>query len=179
MRQRLGLAAALLRRPQLLFLDEPTSSLDPDGARAVRAIAGRLADQGTAVVLSSHDMAEVDELCSTLTVIDHGRVVFADSVDHLRNVSAAEAHAMRTSDDAAALSIAFDRPGVSATRAERIGLEVFAGTEDLDAYVLALGRAGVAVRALERRARSLESMFLELTRPEDDPSRIPRASTTT
>src|SRR5262245_23454761 len=55
MRQRLGLAAALLRRPQLLFLDEPTSSLDPAGARDVRTIARQLADQGAAVVFSSHD----------------------------------------------------------------------------------------------------------------------------
>src|SRR6185436_9697773 len=67
MRQRLGLAAALLRAPQLLFLDEPTSSLDPGGARDVRALARRLADEGAAVILSSHDMTEVEELCSVLT----------------------------------------------------------------------------------------------------------------
>ena len=72
MRQRLGVAAALLRTPGLLFLDEPTSSLDPAGARDVRATARRLADEGAAVVLSSHDMAEVEELCETLTVLDQG-----------------------------------------------------------------------------------------------------------
>ena len=77
MRQRLGVAAALLRTPKLLFLDEPTSSLDPAGARDVRAIARQLADNGAAVVLSSHDMAEVEELCETLTVLNRGRVMFA------------------------------------------------------------------------------------------------------
>src|ERR1700704_1178767 len=76
MRQRLGLAAALLRSPRLLFLDEPTSSLDPCGARDVRAIAQRLAHEGAAVVLSSHDMDEVEDLCAVLTIINRGRVVF-------------------------------------------------------------------------------------------------------
>src|SRR5262245_45364691 len=67
MRQRLGLAAALIRSPQLLFLDEPTSSLDASGAREVRALIRHLANEGTAVVLSSHDMAEVEDLCTVLT----------------------------------------------------------------------------------------------------------------
>src|SRR5262249_58603558 len=77
MRQRLGLASALLRSPRLLFLDEPTSSLDPAGACDVRAIARRLADDGAAVVLSSHDMSEIQELCAAVTVIPPRRVVFS------------------------------------------------------------------------------------------------------
>src|SRR5262245_55777260 len=84
MRHRLGLAAALIRSPRVLFLDEPTSSLDPAGARDVRELAQTLADDGAAVVWSSHDMAEVDELCADLTVIDRGAVVFAGSADELR-----------------------------------------------------------------------------------------------
>ncbi len=163
MRQRLGLAAALIRRPRLLFLDEPTSSLDPGGARDVRALARRLASEGVAVVLSSHDMAEVEELCSMLTVIDHGRVVFAGTVDDLRRRAPAEVHMLRTSDDVAALDLASRQHGLYVAPAGDGGLEVSADAEALDAYVIALGRAGVAVRVLERRARSLESLFLELT----------------
>ncbi len=165
MRQRLGLAAALLRSPRLLFLDEPTSSLDPGGARDVRALARRLADEGAAVVLSSHDMAEVEELCATLTVINQGRVVFSGTVDELRKLAPDAVHALRTSDDCAALDVASRRPGVrgvKVTLAADGGLRVAADVEALDAYIIALGRAGVAVRALERRARSLESLFLEL-----------------
>jgi ABC-2 type transport system ATP-binding protein len=162
MRQRLGLAAALLRTPRLLFLDEPTSSLDPGGARDVRAIARRLADEGAAVVLSSHDMAEVEELCSVLTVINRGRVVFSGTVDELRKLAPDAVHALRTSDDSAALDLASQRTGVKVAATDG-GLEVSADIEALDDYVVALGRAGVAVRVLERRARSLESLFLELT----------------
>ena len=166
MRQRLGLAAALLRTPRLLVLDEPTSSLDPAGARDVRALARRLADEGAAVVLSSHDMAEVEELCSVLTVINHGRVVFAGTVDELGQFAPDAVHSMRTSDDHAALDLASWRPGVAGVKVVRDpagGLQVSAGMDALDAFVIALGRAGIAVRVLERRARSLESLFLELT----------------
>ena len=163
MRQRLGLAAALLRSPRLLFLDEPTSSLDPAGARDVRALAQRLADEGAAVVLSSHDMSEVQELCAAITVIDHGRVIFSGTVDELRRRAPASLHALQTSNDVAALRLAFGRPGVKVARSADGGLEVSAEIEALDAYVIALGSAGVAVRALERRTRSLESLFLELT----------------
>ena len=163
MRQRLGLAAALLRSPRLLFLDESTSSLDPGGAQDVRALARRLADEGAAVVLSSHDMAEVEELCSVLTVIDRGRLVFSGTIGELRKLAADTVHILRTSDDCAALEVACWRRGLVVTPASDGGLEVSAGLEALDAYVIGLGRAGVAVRFLERRTRSLESLFLELT----------------
>lgn len=166
MRQRLGLAAALLRQPQLLVLDEPTNSLDPAGARDVRILARRLADEGTAVVFSSHDLAEVEQLCSALTVIDHGRVAFSGTVADLRKHSPACAHAMRTSDDGVALCVAADHARVTVEPDGRGGLDVSADIESLDAYVLALGQAGVAVRELSRRARTLESLFLDLTQPE-------------
>ncbi len=163
MRQRLALAAALLRSPRLLFLDEPTSSLDPRGARDVRAIARRLADEGTAVVWSSHDMAEVENLCSALTVINRGRVVFSGTVGELRQIAPATVHALHTSNDSAALELASWQPGVRVTSGTDGALEVSADIEALDGYVIALGRAGIAVRVLERRERSLESLFLELT----------------
>jgi ABC-2 type transport system ATP-binding protein len=165
MRQRLGLAAALLRSPRLLFLDEPTSSLDPGGARDVRKLARHLADEGAAVVLSSHDMTEVEELCSMLTVINQGRVIFSGTVDELRKRAPAASHTLQTSDDAAAVEIAARQPGVKVLTAADGGLEVSAGIDALDGYVIALGRAGIAVRGLERRARSLESLFLDLTGP--------------
>jgi ABC-2 type transport system ATP-binding protein len=163
MRQRLGLAAALLRSPRLLFLDEPTSSLDPSGARGVRAIARRLADEGAAVVWSSHDMAEVENLCGALTVINRGRVVFSGTVGELRQIVPAAVHVLHTSNNSAAFELASWQPGMRVTSANDGVLEVSADTEALDAYVIALGRAGIAVRLLERRERSLESLFLELT----------------
>jgi ABC-2 type transport system ATP-binding protein len=165
MRQRLGLAAALLRSPKVLLLDEPTSSLDPAAARDVRTLVKDLADQGVAVVLSSHDMAEVEELCDALTVIDRGTVVYSGSVEALRLRAPASLHVLHTSDDHAAHDLGSHRHGLKVRRsaAEEGGLEVAGDTGALDAYTIALGQAGIALRSLERRTRSLESLFLELT----------------
>src|SRR5262249_10915430 len=144
--------------------DEPTSSLDPAGVRDVRALVRRLADAGAAVIFSSHDMSEVEELCEVITVISCGRVLFSGTVNALRRLAPATVHVVRTSDDVAAVALARLESRVKVTAADRDGgLEVTADQRDLDAYVIALGRAGVAVRMLERRARSLESLFLELT----------------
>ena len=163
MRQRLGVAAALLRSPQLLFLDEPTSSLDPAGARDVRCLVRQLTDAGVAVVWSSHDMAEVDDLCTSLTVINRGRVVFSGTPGELRKHAPADVHLLQTSDDHAAMAIASHRAGLQVLRSGDGELEVSGDTDALDAYVIALGCLGIAVRALNRRVRSLESMFLDLT----------------
>jgi ABC-2 type transport system ATP-binding protein len=178
MRQRLALAAALIRSPRLAFLDEPTTSLDPRGAHEVRALIRRLADDGAAVVLSSHDMAEVEELCATVTVIDHGHVIFSGEVDALRMRAPSAIHALHTSNDRRAVDIASARPGVRICAVADSGLEVSADAGALDAYIIALGCAGVAVRTLERRVRSLESLFLELTRatPPDEVAASPLAA---
>src|SRR5262245_13585672 len=144
MRQRLGLAAVMIRSPRLLFLDEPTTSLDPRGAHDVRALIRRLADDGAAVVLSSHDMAEVEELCSTVTVMDHGRVIFSGKVDELRMRAPSTIHALQTSNDRRALELAAARTGMCVRPAADAGLEVRADAYALDAYVIALGGAGVA-----------------------------------
>ena len=106
MRQRLGIAAALLRSPRLLFLDEPTSSLDPSSARIVRDLARELACDGTAVVLSSHHLLEVEELCTDLTVLNRGQVVFSGAVEALRAVAPASTHRLHTSDDREAYAMA-------------------------------------------------------------------------
>ena len=164
MRQRVGLAAALLRSPRSLLLDEPTNFLDPAGGRDVRALLRRLADQGVAVVLSSHDMSEVEELCADLTILHLGQVIFSGTADQLRALALATVHELHTSDDHAALDLAARQPGVKvAADGKGSGLEVVADVAALDAYVVALGRAGIAVRSLVRRARSFESLFLELT----------------
>jgi len=80
MRQRLGLAAALLRRPELLILDEPTNGLDPQGITEIRALLLDLHREGTTIFLSSHLLAEVEQLCSRVGVLDRGRLVLQDDV---------------------------------------------------------------------------------------------------
>jgi ABC-2 type transport system ATP-binding protein len=168
MRQRLGLAAALLRAPRLLLLDEPTSALDPASARDARAVVRDLAAGGAAVVLSSHDLTEVEDLCDAVTVLRTGRVIFAGPVAELRARSggAGVIHALETSDDRAARAIASDHGGVHLSAADG-GLAATGTAEAIDGYVIALGRAGIAIRRLDRRAPSLEDAFVRLTAASD------------
>lgn len=163
LRQRLGLASALLRRPRLLLLDEPTSAIDAAGARDVRAMVRQLAGDGGAVVFSSHDLDTVEQVCSTISVIDRGRVMFCGSIDALRGVAPDDAHILRTSDNGRARQMAAGAGGVRVAAGKDDSLLVNADEGALDRYVIALGCDGVAVRHLERRARSLESLLLELT----------------
>jgi ABC-2 type transport system ATP-binding protein len=122
-----------------------------------------LAEDGAAVVLSSHDLAEVEELCTDVTIVHRGKVVLSSTVDELRMVAPDAVHTLRTSDDRSALMLASEQPGVKVVPTADGTLEVSAEVQTLDAYVIALGRAGIAVRGLERCTRSLESLFLQLT----------------
>jgi ABC-2 type transport system ATP-binding protein len=163
MRQRLGLAAALLRRPRLLLLDEPTSGLDPAGTQAVTKLVRDLAAEGVAVLLSSHQIGELERVCDTYTVMRHGRVVWDGTAADLVAAAPASAYALSTSDDELALRIADRHPGVRAGHARRGGLALTVSPDGLDAYVLALGDARVAVRRLDLLASPLETMFFTLT----------------
>jgi len=166
MRQRLALAAALLREPALLLLDEPTSALDPAGARDVCGFIAELAAAGTTVILSSHDLLEVERLCASVTILRRGEVVFSGPAEKLHALAGDGVHALVTSDDAAALTIAAAFPDVRVIRppdASSAGFAVSSPLDALDRYVVALGRAGIAVRLLQPRERSLETVFLQMT----------------
>jgi ABC-2 type transport system ATP-binding protein len=168
MRQRLGLAAALLRRPRLLILDEPTNGMDPAGVRELRAALRALALEGLSVILSSHDMTQVEEICDSVTVLRRGQVVFAGPLDAMRADAPEPAWRLQTSDDDAALAQAgAAAPGgggdLKAAPDDRGGLLVLAGQASMDAYVVALGRAGIAVRGLSLDVTPLEAMFFHLT----------------
>jgi len=163
-RQRLGLAAALVRSPRVLLLDEPTSSLDPAGGREMRDLMRERAGAGVAVILSSHDMTEVEELCDSASILHHGRIIFSGAIEQLKTRAEDTVHALRTSDDDAALSVAATCRDVTVSwAADRAGLEATGRQNALDAYIIALGSAGVAIRALEPRERSLADIFLQLT----------------
>jgi ABC-2 type transport system ATP-binding protein len=164
MRQLLGLAAALLRRPRLLILDEPTNGMDPAGIRDLRAALRSLARRRLTVVLASHDMAQVEGLCDRVTVLHQGRVAFDGSLDRMRAAAPDPAWRLRTSDDTAALELARLMDDVKASVASPDpGLTVMAAEEHLDRYVIELGRRGVAVRNLVLDVTPLESMFFHLT----------------
>jgi ABC-2 type transport system ATP-binding protein len=164
MRQRLGIAAALLRSPRLLLLDEPTSGLDPAGTRAVAALVRELADEGVAVLVSSHQIGELERVCDAYTVMREGSVVWDGSAGELIAQAPASAYAVQTSDDELALRIASDQAGVRAERS-RGGELALAVYEQgcLDELVFALGDARVAIRRLEALVSPLETMFFALT----------------
>ncbi len=163
MRQRLGLAASLLRKPRLLLLDEPTVGLDPAGARDMLAIVQTLASDGVTVVVSSHNMSELEGVCDGVTVIRDGRSVWHGSMERLRAESPAPAHRLETSDDERAMQLAKDDPRLEIVPDPGGWLTVSADREVLDDYVVALGRSGIAVRRLELLMTALESMFFSLT----------------
>jgi ABC-2 type transport system ATP-binding protein len=163
MRQRLGLAAALLAEPRLLLLDEPTIGLDPLGRREIDALVRRLADDGVGVLLSSHDMDEVADLCDGVTILAAGRSVWDGKIEQLRVEAPAPEHRIETSDDRTALALGAAQPGVDMRSAPDGGLVVSAQSDALDSLVLALAGEGIAVRRLEELRSSVEAMFVALT----------------
>ena len=171
MRQRLGLAASLLRRPRLLLLDEPTIGLDPAGARDMLSVVKTLAADGVTVLVSSHNMSELEGVCDGVTVMRAGTTVWNGSMERLREESPAPAHRLETSDDARATELAH-QAGLVVVADPGGWLTVSADRAALDAYVVSLGKAGVAVRRLELLMTALESMFFSLTgeRAEEQPA---------
>jgi ABC-2 type transport system ATP-binding protein len=163
MRQRLGIAAALLRSPRLLLLDEPTAGLDPAGVRDIGTLVRTLSADGVAVLLSSHQIGEVEEVCTSYTVLSRGKVVWDGTASELRAQAPAPAYRLQTSDDHRAVEVATDHDGVLATLADDGQLRVEVAEQKLDQFVLALGAAGIAVRRLEQLTSPLESMFFSLT----------------
>ncbi|HUR52104.1 MAG TPA: hypothetical protein VMZ11_08270, partial [Mycobacteriales bacterium] len=131
-------------------------------ALSLRALIRGLAAEGLTVLLCSHDLPEVDAVADDVTVLLGGRVVWDGPIAELR--ARPGAHLLSTSDDGRAANLLNDHPQVQGRPHDAGGLVVVATPPELDAYVLALGRAGIAVRELVREGQPLEQAFLELTR---------------
>jgi ABC-2 type transport system ATP-binding protein len=163
MRQRLGIAAALLKQPSLLILDEPSNGLDPAGMREVRQLLRALGDSGVTVLLSSHLLGEVQQICDTVTIVNRGRVVTTGAVNEVLEAQSTGAISVGISDAEGASS---------QLRADGFTVRMEAGT----LYVDGVQDGADIVRALARHERypswlmpvqvDLEQAFLELT--EDD-----------
>ncbi|MFI0790714.1 ABC transporter ATP-binding protein [Streptomyces lydicus] len=172
MRQRLGLAAALLTNPRLLVLDEPSNGLDPAGKKHVHGVLTRLAADGTTVVLSSHRMDDLEALCSDVTILATGRVVFSGPLSKLAGEERELDYRVRTSDAPAARRLAAETAGIrlvddTGARYDAKVLVVRAQVPALDQLVVQLVQAGVAVRELSPLVSPLEAAFLDLTAPEE------------
>jgi ABC-2 type transport system ATP-binding protein len=166
MRQRLGLAAALLTKPRLLVLDEPSNGLDPAGKKQVHGVLTRLAAQGTSVVLSSHRMDDVEALCSEVTILATGRVVFSGPLSKLAAENRELDYRVLTSDPPAARRLADDTAGIAVVD-DAASLVVRARVSALDDLVVRLVQEGIAIRELAPVVSPLEAAFLALTEQDD------------
>ncbi len=182
MRQRLGIAAALLRNPRLLLLDEPATGLDPAGMRDMRVLIRRLADQGITIVLSSHLLTEVEDVCNRVAIVRQGRIVYEGRIADLKR-SAGTSYRLSTTDDERALAVCRAQPGIGDVRVRQLdapgaapsgeaggrargkpGRICFTADEAAVAELSqALVEAGALIRELAPQTATLEDLFFSLT----------------
>jgi ABC-2 type transport system ATP-binding protein len=155
MRQRLGLAAALLRAPALLVLDEPTNGLDPQGIREIRELLAELNAAGTTIFLSSHLLAEVEQLCTHVGVVDRGRLVIQSGLDELRSPTGRVAVVTPDADRAAAL--------LDGRVESRTGDRLLVRHADAAELNARLVTEGLRVAEIGPERRSLEDVVLAAT----------------
>ncbi|MBI2868123.1 MAG: ABC transporter ATP-binding protein [Chloroflexi bacterium] len=159
MQQRLGLAQALLNQPELLVLDEPTVGLDPQEVREVRGLIREVAGHGATVILSSHALAEVEQVCSHVAVMDRGRLVAYGAVSDLTR--AGSSVYVEVDDIDRAVQILGNLQGVSGVSREPPGLSVRLDGLEREAFVSALVQHGIGVKTITSRHR-LEDAFLQV-----------------
>ena len=174
MRQRLALAMALVGRPQLLILDEPSSGLDPSGAKEMREIVRAEAERGTTVFFSSHVLGQVEAVCDRVGILRGGSIVAEDSMDGLRDaVGGGERLVVDVTDDAATVDLSAVRALSGVTSAEAVDGEVVVSC-DADAKTAVVGAVedgGATVENFRTEEASLEDLFLAYTEG-DEPREV-------
>jgi ABC-2 type transport system ATP-binding protein len=169
MKQRLCLAHALIHDPKLLILDEPASGMDPRARAEMKDVLRSLKDMGKTVLISSHILPELSEMCDSLTIIDHGKLVFSGSVDALSKKMNGNApldiRLLNDQVDAAAVTLK-EFPGVTGIELtdERLLRVAFDGDEQAAAQLLKkLLTDDIAVADFHRAPLNLEKVFMEVT----------------
>ena len=167
MRQRLGIAAALLREPRLLLLDEPTTGLDPGGMRDMRLLIKRLASQGITIVLSSHLLAEVEEVCNRVAIVQRGRIVYEGQISELKR-TAGMTYRLLTTDNERALAVCRAQAGIGDVSTSDGQITFLADDHAVAELSQALVEAGALIRTLAPQGATLEELFFSLTEREHD-----------
>jgi len=160
MRQRLGLAGALLRRPRLLVLDEPTNGLDPQGIREIRSLLLQLHAAGTTIFLSSHLLAEVEQLCTRVGVLDQGRLVIQEDLATLQQPTGRTL--VRTPD------VQLARGLLDGQVEHHDDASLLVRVTDVAELNSRLVTRGVRVEELSPERRTLEDIVLAATQPTSD-----------
>ena len=163
MKQRLGLAYAMLGDPELLFLDEPTNGMDPEGMIEVRDLIRSLGTGGRTVLLSSHLLHEVEQVCDSVTIISKGKLIAQGEVAELVRSRGGEQVRLRTTDNAKALEILSALEWIGPVTAEGDSLVASAPHERSADLTAALSRSEVYVAEMGPVGTSLEEFFLEVT----------------
>ncbi len=160
MKQRLAIAATLLKDPALLILDEPTNGLDPAGIREIRETVRGLGEAGVTVLLSSHILAEVQQVCTAATIIGNGRLLTSGRVEDL--LGSTTSYRVTAPDPVRAGEV-LGRAGLSV---DVDGDAVRVDTDDPARITQVLGEAGIWLTELTSLRPDLETVFLDLTRAE-------------
>lgn len=160
MKQRLGIASALLKNPELLILDEPGNGLDAAGTREMRELIKHLGAGGVTVLLSSHQLSEVQQICDRVAIMSHGQVIAAGSVAELLAAGSSGELRLQVSDPAAGRAV-LQRHGFTVTSVD--GALHVLGASDPGEVTKALSDAGLYLTQLTSVAANLESVFLDLT----------------
>ena len=161
MQQRLAIAATLLKSPDLLILDEPTNGLDPAGIRDIRDMVRELGESGVTVLLSSHILAEVQQVCHSVSIIGNGRLVASGKVDDLVGDNTLAVARVWVADPAAATRHLEQARYRVVRDGDHLDVEGFEHPEDITRV---LAQNGLYVRELAPVRGDLESVFLQLTR---------------
>ncbi|WP_198768632.1 ABC transporter ATP-binding protein [Fictibacillus halophilus] len=169
MRQRLGVAQALLHKPNVLILDEPTNGLDPQGIYDLRNYLRLLANNGTSVIVSSHMLAEMQMMCDRVAIIQHGKLVRIDEILNQENEADVKVHFQIEGDVAQAKQVLLNlNEDLNVTES---GQELIVQTADVR-FIAEMNKqlvlAGVLVVGIQRKTKTLEERFLEMTKKGGD-----------
>ena len=163
MKQRLGLAYVLLGDPELLILDEPTNGMDPDGMAEVRELIRSLGDGERTVLLSSHLLHEVEQVCDSVAILSHGRLVVQGRVDELVRSLAGEQILLRTTDNAKAIELISKLDWVGDVTSKDKSILISAPAERSAEISEVLGRSAVYIAEMTSGQMSLEEYYFSIT----------------
>ncbi len=163
MKQRLAIAAALLKNPDLLILDEPANGLDPAGIAEMRVLIRSIASEGKAVLVSSHQLAEIEQVCDDVTIIHHGRLIESGPLDQVRSHAGADNVVATIADRDRAIATLAAAGIVSHPRPDPNEIVVDIDVERAAEVTRALADGGQYLRGLRAERATLEAAFLNLT----------------
>lgn len=155
MRQRLGIARALLNKPNILILDEPTNGLDPEGIKDLRVLLKRLASDGMGILISSHNLAELESFCNKVCIIDNGKIIESSEVTTLKNNENIVVFKVSDTTNVAIKDI-FD--------VNKTSFKVSASKEDIAKIIKKLVKDGIDIYEVKNEELTLEEAFLKKTK---------------